>query len=232
MATVRPRLEQLEQRVPATTDPRAHRRPSVRACSGMIDKAEFREAMKELGLYHSDAVCDSAFNDYDFDDSGEIAYSEYIRYSLRDALARSLGRVMDLFKKWDTCGRSASNAGACCDLVPPRTRSSLAVGRDHSGTIDKKEFRASIRKMGFDAPKEDLDSLFDEVDADGGGSVDCTAARLELTQPQACRPHPRDFESHRCSQGAQQGTAHRRDDEARAGAAGGRARHHRDQAEE
>jgi centrin-1 len=112
---------------------------------GRIDKTEFREAMKELGWYASDAICDAAFADYDFDGSGEIEYAEYVRYTLRDALARNLGRVMDLFKKWDT---------------------------DHSGTIDKKEFRASIRRMGFDAPSRDLDGLFDEVDVDGSGSVD------------------------------------------------------------
>ena len=38
------------------------------------------------------------FNKIDADDSGKIEASEYIRFSLRDALARSAARVLDLFK--------------------------------------------------------------------------------------------------------------------------------------
>lgn len=48
-----------------------------------------------------------------------------------------MSKVMTLFKQWDT---------------------------DHSGTIDKVEFRKSIVRIGFDAPRAAIDELFDEVD--------------------------------------------------------------------
>ena len=43
---------------------------------------------------------------------------------------------------------------------------------DGSGTIEKGEFRNAIAKMGFDAPDDCIDELFDEVDDDGSGTVD------------------------------------------------------------
>ena len=53
--------------------------------------------------------------------------------SLRDSLARSATRVMDLFRKWDD---------------------------DQSGTVSKKEFRKAIVELGFDCPREALDALY------------------------------------------------------------------------
>ena len=93
----------------------------------------------------TDAACDAAFDDYDFDGGGEIEYSEYIRYSLRDAIARSMSKVMDVFTKFDT---------------------------DHSGKIEQKEFRRAIRSIGFDAPTEALDGLFNEIDKDHSGEIE------------------------------------------------------------
>lgn len=115
--------------------------------SGTIDREEFRKAVNELNLVPglTTEACDAAFDDYDLDGGGEIEYPEYIRYTLRDAIARSMGKVMDLFKEIDV---------------------------DHSGQIDKKEFRKAIRTLGFEAPTEDLDHLFDEVDVDGSGEIE------------------------------------------------------------
>jgi len=50
--------------------------------------------------------------------------------------------VIDLFHEWDTNG---------------------------DGTVTKKEFRKAMPVLGFDAPKEEVDALFDQFDNDGSG---------------------------------------------------------------
>ena len=44
--------------------------------------------------------------------------------------------------------------------------------RKHKGEINKVEFRQGVRGMGIKADNKDLDTLFDSIDADGGGSLD------------------------------------------------------------
>ena len=95
---------------------------------------------------------------YDFDDSGQISYSEYIRYALRDALVRSASRVIDLFRKWD---------------------------EDGDGTVDKKEFRKALRQCGFDAPLDAMNELFEEMDSSGDGKVDFKEMNRVLRQGSA-----------------------------------------------
>lgn len=102
----------------------------------------------------------SVFDGYDFDKSGRIEYHEYMKYNLRDALARSAGRVVDLFHSWDD---------------------------DGSGSITKKEFRAALRKSGFDAPTGAMNALFDELDATGDGSVDFREMHRALRQGAAVK---------------------------------------------
>ena len=46
-----------------------------------------------VGRYE-DAVVDGVFNGYDSDGSGTIEYAEYVRYLLRDSLARSSSTVI------------------------------------------------------------------------------------------------------------------------------------------
>lgn len=62
-------------------------------------------------------------------------------WSLKDALARSASRVIDLFIEWD---------------------------EDSSGTISRKEFRKAIRAFGFGANNDELDAVFSSFDVDGG----------------------------------------------------------------
>jgi len=93
--------------------------------NGLIDKAEFRKAVAALGIEASDEACDLAFDDYDHDGSGEMSYTEYVRYSLRDALKRSAARVMDCFASGTRIGRGASTATSLCarsDLCASRCR--------------------------------------------------------------------------------------------------------------
>ena len=60
-------------------------------------------------------------------------------------LRKEAQRVMDLFKKWDT---------------------------DHSGTVDRYEFRRALRALKIPGSEEEHGLLFDNWDADGGGSIE------------------------------------------------------------
>ena len=79
----------------------------------------------------------------------------YVRFSLREALAKSLTRVIDLFKKWD---------------------------EDDDGAVSKKEFRRAIKTIGFDAPREEVDRVFDSIDEDGSGTIEYTELNQLLRQ--------------------------------------------------
>ena len=65
--------------------------------------------------------------------------SEYLQWSLKDALARSSSRVVDLFRAWD---------------------------EDRSGSVDKSEFHKAVRALGFDIEREHTDAVFDSLDDD------------------------------------------------------------------
>lgn len=79
--------------------------------SGTTDAEEFRHAIRSLrlpGWYDGsapdaafDALVNDLFAEFDYDGSGEITYSEYIKFTIREALTRSTTRVLSLFKLWD-----------------------------------------------------------------------------------------------------------------------------------
>ena len=72
--------------------------------------------------------------------------AEYLQWSLREALARSSDRVVDLFKKWD---------------------------EDGSGKIDKREFSHAVRALGFsDISEADAGAVFDMLDEDKSGHLE------------------------------------------------------------
>lgn len=64
---------------------------------------------------------------------------------IRDALTKSLSRVIDLFREWDD---------------------------DGSGSVSKVEFRRALPILGLDISKEDADALFDTLDGDLSGTVE------------------------------------------------------------
>ena len=96
---------------------------------------------------HSTLILEQRFNALDTNHSGTIEMHEFLMFSLKDALARSVTQVLDLLKTWDT---------------------------DGSGDISKREFRLAIKALGFVAGCGDreIDTVFDELDEDGSGKVD------------------------------------------------------------
>jgi Ca2+-binding EF-hand superfamily protein len=64
---------------------------------------------------------------------------------LREALGRSLARVIDLFREWD---------------------------EDGNGTVSKKEFRQAMQMLGVQCKPSHADALFAELDVDGSGKLE------------------------------------------------------------
>ena len=89
---------------------------------------------------HTDEELKARFQTMDENNNNRIDLDEFIRFSLRDALARSSARVIDLFRDWDD---------------------------DESGAVDLKEFRKAINALGFEAPNEEIEGVFKQLDKDG-----------------------------------------------------------------
>ena len=150
--------------------------------SGLVDLPGFQAAVRAMGVAASDARCAAAFLELDFDRSGTISYDEYVRFALREALSASFGKVVDLFRKWDA---------------------------DGDGHVSKAELQRACDEIGFDAPTEDLDALFEQYfNADGSGKVAYTAMQQLLQK----RPPPAaaaGTSTSRTDSGRQSGTARR-----------------------
>ena len=154
--------------------------------NGQVSRIEFRSALKELGLTEGidKADVDAVLDEFDADRSGEISLAELrtrlrqyagltaenkiplrkastgykskvvvaldagagdVRAQLKAALSANMARVIDLFRDWDENG---------------------------DGMVSKKEFRMAMKFCGFKAAQNVVDSLFDECDVDGGGTVE------------------------------------------------------------
>ena len=119
--------------------------------SRTLDFAEYSAFVREreVGIF-PEAVLRKRFDDTDTDGDGRISMKEYIIWSLRDALHRTVARVRDLFMQWDD---------------------------DNSSSIDRKEWRKAMKVLGIAANKEELDAVFAEFDDDCSGTV--TFAELD-----------------------------------------------------
>ena len=84
-----------------------------------------------------------------------------ITEQLAEGLAKNLSRVVDVFRAWDA---------------------------DNSSTIDKNEFRDGLRQLGLtEVPLEELDALFDEIDADESGEIDYRELAFKLKSKQRAK---------------------------------------------
>ena len=166
---------------------------------GQVSKKEFRKVLAMLGLQVAKADAEELFDQLDPDGSGNINYKEFnsllrrggnvdvpedsrkdsekgtdLKFKIRDgsalkrgtsigtlsldgdsetsvseqlraALEKNSTRVIDLFKEWD---------------------------EDGDGQISKKEFRTSMKALGLDLPRVEIDAVFDEMDPDGSGTLE------------------------------------------------------------
>ena len=68
-----------------------------------LDFEEFCALVKEREVgSHSTYALEQRFKALDANDSGRIEMHEYLMFSLRDALARSITRVIELLQSWDS----------------------------------------------------------------------------------------------------------------------------------
>ena len=111
-----------------------------------LDFGEFCAMVRqrEVGDFTEEEL-KARFAALDADGSGKVDMGEYLQFSLRDALARSSDRVIDLFKKWD---------------------------EDKSGVIDKKEFCQAMNALGFSIPPAECGKVFDQLDEDKSGKLE------------------------------------------------------------
>ena len=118
------------------------------------------------------------FDSLDTDKSGKLDLAEYINWALRESLAKSKGKVIDLFRMWD---------------------------EDKSGAIDLKEFSTVLFALGFQCNMRDAKTVFSTFDKDGGGTIEyeelnkglrkgTTTQKLKPTPPPSAKgpkPNPR-----------------------------------------
>ena len=78
------------------------------------------------------------------------AKKDTLDQKLAEALVRKKANPKDLVLEWD---------------------------RKHKGEISKVEFRQGVRGLGLKADNKEIDTLFDSIDTDGGGSLDVPEVR-------------------------------------------------------
>ena len=74
-------------------------------------------------------------------------------------------------------------APLCRRALLPRLTTVPAPAAAGDGEISKKEFRRAMPALGLEVPERDIDSLFDEWDKDGGGSLDFKELQKILRAP-------------------------------------------------
>ena len=128
----------------------------------MLDFDEFCAMVQEREVGDFDeATLRKRFDALDGDKSGKVDMQEYIQFSLRDALARSATRVLDLFREWD---------------------------EDGNGKISRKEFGRAIKALGFNIPKDQLATLFDSINTSGSGTIEYAELNRMLRKQEAIDP--------------------------------------------
>ena len=116
-------------------------------CALIRDREEGEHKPKELR---------KRFDEMDHNRNGRIELHEYLMFSLRDALARSVTRVLDLLQAWDV---------------------------DGSGDIGKKEFRRAVKALGFGEVRDkEIDKCFEELDGDASGRIDYVELTKKIRQ--------------------------------------------------
>ena len=170
--------------------------------SGLIDKAEFRRAIKAMGfaLYVNDAEIDMVFDDFDEDKLGAIDYKE-LNAALRKiklptaSLKKTEPRknraapevrvrmktneeAQDFIRKW-----LADHKQRVIDLFKD-------WDEDGNGTIDEKEFRHGLAALGIRMRSDKVASLFETLDKDSSGEIDYNELIIGLQQRKSLKELP------------------------------------------
>ena len=111
-----------------------------------LEFREFSRLVREREMaIHTEEALRQRFDELDTDGSGTIEPVEWIKFALRDALARSAVDVQSLLESWDANG---------------------------NGEIDPHEFRRAVGFFGFAAHDEEIDAVFREFDVLRAGVLD------------------------------------------------------------
>ena len=78
-----------------------------------------------------------------------------VQEQLFDALTKHSVKLIDLFREWDD---------------------------DGNGGLDKKEFRAAVAALGYDAPSKEVDAIFDSFDVDVCGFIEYEGFKRGLSR--------------------------------------------------
>ena len=134
--------------------------------SGKLDFREFSKLVRarEMAI-HTEEALRQRFEDLDADGSGTVDVPEFIKFALRDALARTALPVASLLASWDS---------------------------DQTGDISLAEFRDAVRFFGFEARDAEIDAVFHEFDVNHNGSLDIVELTRTLeggAMPEGMKQH-------------------------------------------
>ena len=156
--------------------------------NGLVSRREFRRAVASCGLdFGTTADVDAVFDEIDEDGSGELDVRELsarlrpgILVRQRIAIRKHAG---GRFGNRANTGLVRLVASADGPNVPEQLMEILVTHRarvldlfrewdeDGDGLVDVNEFRAALSLLGYDAPKPDINALFQIFDADASGAI-------------------------------------------------------------
>jgi len=143
---------------------------------GQVSKAEFRNAMRVLGLENDRETIDALFDMFDFDSSGNVGLPELkqaLQWAYRGRRSKLIATAAPSKPPTEHVAGSAqdrlyealtANATRVIELFQ-----FLDVNED--GAVSQKEFRRAPSLLGIKLPLDEVDALFDTFDADGLGMI-------------------------------------------------------------
>ena len=165
--------------------------------SGTVELAEFRRAVRNLGLtQYSDADLEVVFKHLDADGSGAVSYAELKARLMPMTVVKQLhklrasNQLRRRARKLGSLGRIDFSPGA--EPVQEQLAKLLKTNlmrltdllrlwdEDGNGSVDRREFAEAIAALGCDAPRSETDALFASFDADGSGQVDYREIQAQL----------------------------------------------------
>ena len=158
--------------------------------SATVDKDEFTNALRSLGFDYSTADIDLVFTHLDGDGSGLVDYIE-LNAKLRPQTCRSQAIKLRTSVQLKRGGarkintnskrklKSGMGAASAADQIQAILRENFLKvfdvfkmwDEDNSGHIDRNEFQQCMGALGLDAPRAEIDELFDFFDTDASGSI-------------------------------------------------------------